>query len=296
MLSRFTWPLVLVAVVVSLGYAGSQFGLFSPPCDEPVEYYIGEFDARFGISRSEFTDALSDAAALWNEAAGKTVVVFAEDGDLPVHLEYGSEQKTSQLGEAIDEEQEAYDTAKANFQVLADDLEAAKSTYAAQLAAYDQKTAAYEKDVDYWNDRGGAPPAEYQKLQARQRALEAERVRVNAQAKSVNAIVDDMNSEVEALNDLAAAINKRVDVYNANAHTDFDQGRYIEDKDGKRITIREFTEGTELRRVLAHEFGHALGMDHVENPDAIMYSYNVGSKLALSEEDHQELSNACELD
>ena len=296
MLSKVTGPLILIAAVVAVGYSVSELKLFVEPCAEPVEYHVGAIDPRYGMSNEELAADLAQVAALWNEAAGKTVVTFASDGEIAVNLEYTEEQATSELGEVIDQQQADYDAAQEQFEILASQLDAAKNTYERLEASFNVKADMYENDVAYWNARGGAPPAEYEKLQAMQRQLDREQANLNAQADKVNAVIDDMNSKVDALNRIADAINSRVDVYNANAHTDFDQGRYIEDEKGKRITIREFTAETELKRVLTHELGHAIGLNHVEDPDSIMYSYNAGKELVLTEEDKAELRKVCKLD
>ncbi len=296
MLSKITGPLVLIAAVVAVGYSVSELKLFLEPCAEPVEYHVGTVDPRYGISNAELAADLAQVAALWNAAAGKTVVTFASDGEVAVNLEYTEEQATSELGQVIDQEQADYDAAQEQFEASVDKLDAAKNTYERLEASFNVKADMYENDVAYWNERGGAPPAEYEKLQAMQRQLDKEQTALNSQAAKVNAVIDDMNRNVDVLNAKARAINSRVDVYNANAHTDFDQGRYIEDEKGKRITIREFTEETELKRVLTHELGHAIGLDHVENPDSVMYSYNVGEELILTEEDIAELRKVCKLD
>lgn len=59
------------------------------------------------------------------------------------------------------------------------------------------------------------------------------------------------------------------------------------------INIYEFGSVTELRRVLAHEFGHALSMPHTDNKESIMYYMNEGKKLELSNEDIKALDIIC---
>ncbi len=266
------------------------------PCSEPITYSVTSFDPRFGITEAEFADALADAASLLNEAAGKELVIAAADGDISVELVYGEEQQAAQLGERIDGEQAAYDAKR-------DEVEALRSVYVREERAYDaaeasfeRKATAYEAEVEYWNARGGAPAGEYEQLQRKGRELEREQQQLAADADRVNALAEEINTQVEELNALARVLNAKVSVYNKQAGEEFDQGRYISDAQGERILIYEFTNGTELRRVLAHEFGHALGMDHVENPESILYSFNIGTELELTSEDVSELRSVCRLE
>ena len=41
--------------------------------------------------------------------------------------------------------------------------------------------------------------------------------------------------------------------------------------DGKQIFIYEFSSLDDLRLTLAHEFGHALGLKHTQDPKSLMY-------------------------
>ena len=59
------------------------------------------------------------------------------------------------------------------------------------------------------------------------------------------------------------------------------------------ITIYEFSNTTKLVRVLAHEFGHALDLDHVEDEKAIMYEINKGTALKATDADVAELNSVC---
>lgn len=292
--------LIAVAAIGATGYLlyTQAAPLLAAPCSSPIEYSIGSYDPKFGVSESQFKVALAAAASVWNEEAGKTLVEAAPLGEsgIPVNLVYSEVQKATELGKNIDAEQEAYDDKKADVNALRDRFSSAKSSYERASAAYDAKAKAYQEQVSYWNAQGGAPPAEYQKLNAQGKALEAERRDLNADADEVNSLAKDINTAVGELNALARKINAKVSTYNASAGEDFDQGNYEADKEGKRINIYEFKNTEDLERVLVHEFGHALGLGHVENPDSIMYSFNIGEGLDLTEEDIAELGHACKLD
>lgn len=292
-----------VAAVALAAHTGTDFNLrslgqeirstFTPACTRPITYAVATYDERFGMSRAEFDAVLAEAAALWNEAAGKTVVAAAPDGEVKVHMVYGELQQVAELGQVISAEQSAYQAKKAELEGLRAAYVGARQRYLALVGAFEAASRAYEADVAYWNDRGGAPPGTYEELNEQRRELERQQARVNAQASEVNAIAKRLNTEIDALNRLAAATNQKVNAFNHVAGSDFDQGTYIADAEGKRINIFEFTDELELKRVLAHEFGHALGIGHVENPESIMYSYNVGEEFALSAEDIAALKSIC---
>lgn len=271
---------------------------FAVPCEKPLTYSIGAIDERFGVSRATVLSSLSRAALLWNEAAGKTVLVLAgegAEGDVPVDLVYGEEQKTSELGSVIHAEQAAYDAQKAVLEGLRAEFNNARAAYEKRAASFDRAAAKYHEDVEYWNSQGGAPEAEYRELGKEQERLASEQETLQRLASALNESSDRINDEVDELNTLAKKLNAKVGTYNERAGEDFDQGHYQSDGRDARITIYQFEGTTDLARILAHELGHALGIDHVENPESIMYSYNIGASLALSDEDRAALRTACRL-
>ncbi len=303
---KYGLPIAVVGLVAA-GVAASGQGidvskldvrtLFESPCERPIQYTLGAFDERFGISRTELESALAESASLWNAAAGKTLVERGETNAVVVNLAYGEHQQNAQLGQAIDAEQSAYESKRAEVEATRSEYLALRARFEASEAAFKRDNEEYDESVAYWNARGGAPSGEYEKLQEEQRSLERKQRALNALVDEVNALAKRLGTEVDELNALVRATNAKVNVYNEDAGSDFNQGTYISDEAGERINIYEFTNKRELKRVLAHEFGHALGIDgHVENPESIMYSYNIDSTFELTQEDIAALKIACELE
>jgi len=226
------------------------------PCVATITYHVGTFDQNFGISKANFITDLQSAAALWNKAVGKELLQYSDSAGIPVDLVYVTRQATANLGVAIDKAQAAY--------------EADRTRVEAEKAAYDAADTTYESQVTYWNERGGAPPSEYQQLQATRASLDAQ--------------LATLNADIAALNAEARATNANVKTYNTNSGA-FEEGEYRSNSSGESISLYEFTNKTQLIRLAAHEFGHAIGLGHVENIDSIMYPLNKSTALTLSAED-----------
>lgn len=304
MLSRlrpFLYYLAPVAVLGLLAHAAlgnpnlDAYNPFLETCAQPITYAITGYDARFGLSEEEFAAAVTEAAALWNESAGRTVLALDENPDVTVHLLYDERQRAVELGERIGGEQDEYEQMKEGVDTLSDRFLRERTAYESGVRTYERDVREYEQEVEMWNARGGAPPAAYEELEREKERLERRRISLGKEVEELNALADIIQTRVEELNALADQTNRKVSTYNKTLGHDFDQGNYVEDDAGKRITIFTFEDDMELQRVLAHEFGHALGIGHVEDAGAIMYSYNIGNTLELGEADVAALRSICEL-
>jgi predicted Zn-dependent protease len=76
---------------------------------------------------------------------------------------------------------------------------------------------------------------------------------------------------------------------------EFCEGLY-EYKNGKRsINIYQYDNEYRLVRVLAHEFGHALGLNHSKSAEAVMYPLIQSDSLALAADDIAALKEHCKI-
>lgn len=292
-------PVVVVGALAQVALGTTNLASLNPfqkPCAEPIEYAIGAYDERFGLSRDEFRAAVQEAAALWNGAAGIPVLKESERPLVSVNMLYDERQKAIGLGETIGGEQSAYDSMKIEVDRLNERFVSLRTSHESKIVSFERDVRTYEEDVKTWNARGGAPPAVYEELEARKRALERRKDALDAEVETLNSLVETIQKRVIELNQLVEETNAKVNTYNKTLGHDFDQGNYVEDEAGKRITIFTFENQMELKRVLAHEFGHALGIGHLEDAGAIMYSYNIGDALTLTKEDIAALREVCELE
>lgn len=286
---------IIVVGAVSVGTYMLIKGEFSVPCEKPLAYSVGTIDNRFGVSSDEFASALNEASSVWNIAAGKEVLVLDPASPLTVSLIYDERQAATKLGDTIDEDQRVYDAQRARVDALINTHDVKASAYESRRVSFEEDTEVYENKVSEWNAKGGAPQGVYEDLEKERKRLARVQGDLSREADALNQMSADINVEVEKLNALAGSVNAKVDTYNAVAGSEFDQGQYVSDDAGTRITIYEFKTRDQLVRALAHEFGHALGILHTNDPQSLMYPYNSGKDVELHSEDITALKQACEL-
>jgi predicted Zn-dependent protease len=250
--------LLWVILIGLIGYEAYYY-YESRPCINPIEYSIGSIDPRFNVSTTTFKDDLAKAGALWSKAAGKTLFEYNPNGDVTINLVFDNRQKIT------DQEQ-----------TLNSSIDATNQVAQSVKDQYESLKTSYNNSVEYWNSKGGAP--------------QDERTNVNTLADQINALIDKYNLLVAHINDNVSAINN-----DGLSGTQFEEGVYITDSTGKSINIYQFDNQTTFLRVLAHEMGHSLGLEHNNGAQSIMNPVNQGTSVALSPEDIAALKALCKV-
>ena len=272
------------------------------PCSFTTTYSIGTFDKRFGKTKEEFLSDIETATALWDAPLNKRLFVYQESGgDITINLIYDKRQKTTnalaEVNSTISAGKREYETLKAKYTPLIRQYEEDKVTFNARVREYKIKTDSYNQKVAYWNTRGGAPKAEYESLAEEKIALDKEADILKQMESNLRAELPRINEMVTEMNNIIAKYNLSIKTYNTVGETigkEFDEGLYEQTFNTRTISIYQFDNDNKLIRVLAHEFGHALGIDHIpDDEDAIMYYLNESTNDELTRSDINALKMVC---
>ena len=288
----FLLGIVLALVVVFLR--------MPKPCREPLTYRFGHIDERFGLTRWEFSMAVQKAAAIWGQPLSREL--FREDpqGAIEISLVYDYRQeaadKLKKLNFKMDYTKDSHDNMKLRLERLKSEYERNRAVLDSDLNAFNTRLNAYNAEIEAWNRRGGAPENVRNRLMSGKSELNAERERLHIRQDEAKRMVDEINSLVLVMNEIAAVQNLDVVRYRdvgSRLGGEFQEGYFEHKKGTQSIKIYHYNDDANLVRLLVHELGHALGLGHSANPDAVMYRLNQSDKLELSEDDIAALKARC---
>lgn len=249
--------------------------IYQYPCEAPVTYKIGSIDKDFKVTESKFLIDIQTAADLWNKAYDSSV--FKHDPQDPkavsVNLVYDERQG---LNTKINKLEGVVGSSEEN-------LKAEIAQYERRAAEFEKKLNAFNAEVKKWNEEGGAPPSEYENLKKQQEELEKEANYLNDTAAKLNISTNKHNQQVGQL-------NQTIENFNEALQYKPEEGIY--DPLQNKIDIYFSNNQKELVHTLAHELGHARGVDHFDNEKAIMFPYT-SETLTLTSEDIGGLEAVC---
>ena len=263
----FAFVVVLAAVVdVEPGVAARASG-----CDQPLTYGVVRVDPGHHMSRSAFVALLERSERLWETPAHKNLLRYQPGGRVQVSLIYDDLQRLYDKVTAVD----------AAIARMRPALERQQRTIVAEEAQYKTRHAQLAARIDYWNRRGGAPKALYTKLQTEQTALHQLAATLEAELRRANASIAQFNAAVSTRNRLVSARNSKRELGSAQLG-------------GTKVSIAVLHGNAEDEVVIAHEFGHIFGIDHIRGPENIMNPVFVKPLRHASPADLHALATACD--
>lgn len=275
----------------------------APRCEVPVTLHLASVDPRFRLEREAVQAALDAAVSMWDEQTPERLFRQREGEGMPVRLVFDERQAGAQTRDRARAELERLQRRIAERE---ERLDHRHSALAADAAGYQRhledvqaRQRDYERAVAAWNaGRMEHSAGNRERLERQRRALDSARTDLEQRRRTLERRRDELNREIRELEGEIDAFNARVAELNreVTALGAFDMALYEQQGARRSISVFKASDADELRLTLAHELGHALGIEHVDDPAAVMHAIlgeaNAGRR-DLSDADRRALAAAC---
>ncbi|MEB6481434.1 matrixin family metalloprotease [Acinetobacter vivianii] len=237
-----------------------------------LHYRIADIDPRFHLSQQQVLELTQQAAKIWEHETGQQNFIYDPEAEFSINLVFDERQQRStdrvQSLQQLQQDQQQWKDQNQQLQHMKAEIQQSSALIAHKQAQLNSQFQQYNQDVQRFNQQRSSSKALADQFTQRQAALQQQSLALQQEIQQHNQRTRQLNQDIQSLNQnnqqLVASANQFNQIFQPRL---FHKGHF----NGKHIMIYEFSSTNDLRLTLAHEFGHALGLAHTDDPSSLMY-------------------------
>lgn len=260
-------------------------------CAQPIGWRLDSIDPAFGLSAAQALPLITEAAAQWNQAVGSEVLRYDPQQGFPIRFVFDARQQQQLEQLMLERNVHRYDDRIADQQ----------QDFARQLAEFQQNKTAFEQkdrqlaaDISLFNEKAQQADPGAAALLGREQAELLSRQKEHAlEAEQLDALSEKLQDRQKQLNNTIADRNALIPAQQASGLAEV--GLLEQRGDRRTMTIFAYKDAHHLTLTLLHEFGHALGLDHLAETRSIMHSQLSSAQQMLTAADITAWQQQCQV-
>ncbi|EKU60687.1 matrixin [Acinetobacter sp. WC-323] len=238
--------------------------------EHPLRYRIADLDPRLNITQPQMIELSQQAAAIWAKDTGQQYFVYDPEAEFVIHLVFDQRQvrsmKRSENLNQLEQEQQHWLAKNQQLQRLKQSVADSRARLELQTIEYQNNQQKYQQALQ--NLKASAQNQKQVARLQQQHTLQQQASDLQTKIAEHNQLVQQFNTQTEQSKQLYQQLTESVAAFNQTFKPQvLHKGQFH----GQQIFIYEFSSMDDLRLTLAHEFGHALGLKHTQDPKSLMY-------------------------
>lgn len=254
-------------------------------CQTPLGWRLGTLDPAFGLTATQAEAMIHQAATMWNEQTGQTLLQHDPSNGFVIDFKFDARQQQLLKQRLLQRNLARYDDA---IQPSLQQLPEKFAELERQIADFNQQKTELQLKINQWRPTHPNADAQRTQLEQQQQALVREADWLEQQRQQ---LLRDQNY----LNETIRQRNELVDTAEQPASSaPFEVGLMTIRQQQRTMTIFAFSSETDLIATIAHEFGHAFGIEHTQDPASIMFYQLTAQQQQLTPVDIEAWRNTCQ--
>lgn len=255
-----------------------------PMCAVPLTWRLGTLDPAFQLTEQDAIRLISQAAQMWNDAVGQTLLLQDQTHGFPIDFQFDARQQRLLQQRLLHRNLTRYDD---TIVPGADKLTEQFSALEQQIADYNQRKASLSTAIAQWRPEQADAITRRNLLEQQQRLLQQEADWLEQQRQSVLRDQAHLNDTIRQRNELLAQPTV------TGQSGPFEVGQMTIRQNQRRMSLFAFASEQDLLATIVHEFGHAFGVGHTAAPDSMMHHSQNAAQLQLTPADINALQQRC---